>query len=335
MSLLIITIATPSSARCAQQPIDFCFGADVDAARRFVDDQDLRRRARATSPARPSAGCRRSRWRLLTSIDGALTCNCRHTAPTRSRSFARRHEPVRRVAAQRRERHVFAHREVHHEAGGPAILGDEKHAVANRRPPGRRSSMPIRRGRIVPATRRSTPKIARATSDRPAPTRPAKPRISPRPTPNETAMLRIALVRSPSTAEIAHRGHGVAGEAGARQSMSRPTISRTMLSWVSSSRASAPAFAPSRSTTARSAIGLHFAEPVRDVDDGHAALAQIRDDLVQPGRLGQRQARRRLVHDEHARVERERFRDLDELLLRDRQRGDGVSGEMSRPSWSR
>ena len=47
-----------------------------------------------------------------------------------------------------------------------------------------------------------------------------------------------------------------------------------MLSWVSSSRASAPAFAPSRSTTARSATCPDLAQPVRDVDDRHAVAAQ-------------------------------------------------------------
>ena len=43
MSLLIITIDTPSRASAPQQPVDFRLGADVDAARRLVDDQHLRR----------------------------------------------------------------------------------------------------------------------------------------------------------------------------------------------------------------------------------------------------------------------------------------------------
>ena len=42
MSLLIIRIDTPSRARLAQQPVDFRLGADVDAARRLVDDQHFR-----------------------------------------------------------------------------------------------------------------------------------------------------------------------------------------------------------------------------------------------------------------------------------------------------
>ena len=81
------------------------------------------------------------------------------------------------------------------------------------------------------------------------------------------------------------------------------------------------------------AIGdrLHLSEPMRDVDDGDASRAQAGDDLVQPGRLGQRQARRRFVHDQHTGVERERLRDFDELLLGDRQPGDRRLGRHVQP----
>ena len=47
-------------------------------------------------------------------------------------------------------------------------------------------------------------------------------------------------------------------------------------------------------------------------------------DLEQPVRLGQRQARGRLVHDDDARIERERLGDLHHLPLRDRQVLDQV-----------
>ena len=82
--------------------------------------------------------------------------------------------------------------------------------------------------------------------------------------------------------------------------MSRPTISRTMLSWVSSSRASEPTLAPSRSTTARSATARTSpsrwrCRPLRHHRRG--ALRRSRAAL----RLGQCEARRRLVHDEQAR----------------------------------
>ena len=65
--------------------------------------------------------------------------------------------------------------------------------------------------------------------------------------------------------------------------------------------------------------GPDLPQPMRDVDDRHALIAERRDDLVQPRRLGERQAGGWLVHDEQPRLERQRLRDLDELLLRDRQ----------------
>ena len=73
------------------------------------------------------------KFAVLISIDGALTCNWLQTAVTPTRSFADRHEPVRRVAVQRRQRDVFAHREIHHKARGPSILRDEEQTLTNRR----------------------------------------------------------------------------------------------------------------------------------------------------------------------------------------------------------
>ena len=54
----IIRIATPSAASSLEQPVHLGLRADVDAARRLVDDQQRRPPRRATSRARPSAGCR-------------------------------------------------------------------------------------------------------------------------------------------------------------------------------------------------------------------------------------------------------------------------------------
>ena len=44
----------------ADQRLDLGLGADVDAAGRLVEDQQLRDRCRASAPAAPSAGCRRT-----------------------------------------------------------------------------------------------------------------------------------------------------------------------------------------------------------------------------------------------------------------------------------
>jgi hypothetical protein len=103
----------------------------------------------------------------------------------------------------------------------------------------------------VPPTGGSTPNSAWATSDRPAPTRPAIPRISPCPTVKDTACCGYRCVRRPVTLKAARPSLG--GEDFGSLSMSRPTISLMIASCVSCSRASCPALAPSRSTTARSA----------------------------------------------------------------------------------
>src|SRR5690242_2044940 len=56
---------------------------------------------------------------------------------------------------------------------------------------------------------------------------------------------------------------------------------------------------------------------MRDVDDAHTVIAQLADEREQAIGLLHRQARGRLVHDDEPRIERERLRDFDELLLRD------------------
>ncbi len=60
-----------------------------------------------------------------------------------------------------------------------------------------------------------------------------------------------------------------------------------------------------------------FLEPVRDVDDGHAGGLERPDAIEEPFDLPVGQRRRRFVHDQDARVLRERLRDLHRLLLRD------------------
>ena len=69
----------------------------------------------------------------------------------------------------------------------------------------------------------------------------------------------------------------------------------------------------------------HLVEPVRDVEDAHAAALQLVDHLEQLAgfRLGER--RGGLVHDQQLGIERQGLGDLDHLPLRDRQRAhDGV-----------
>ena len=63
---------------------------------------------------------------------------------------------------------------------------------------------------------------------------------------------------------------------------------------------------------------LHHA--VGDVDDRDALTGQLAHDLEQDLRLALGQRGGRLVEDQHAAVERQRLGDLDQLLLRDRER---------------
>src|SRR4029079_3193046 len=67
-------------------------------------------------------------------------------------------------------------------------------------------------------------------------------------------------------------------------------------------------------------------EPVRDEQHRGAALAQRLDDPEQALYLVPGQRRRRLVHDQYARVEGERLGDLDDLLIGDREAAHRLLG---------
>ena len=70
----------------------------------------------------------------------------------------------------------------------------------------------------------------------------------------------------------------------------------------------------------------HLLKVMADVHDRVTLVAQVLDALEQRARLGLRQRRRRLVEDQHARLLAEHLRDLDELLLGERQRRDLDAG---------
>ena len=89
--------------------------------------------------------------------------------------------------AQRRERDVLIDAQVHDQPLLAAILRNQAipAAMAARgESAGRRRPLTV----TVPGVRRSMPKMARATSLRPAPTRPARATISPRRTVNDTSV---------------------------------------------------------------------------------------------------------------------------------------------------
>ena len=118
---------------------------------------------------------------------GQLLDAGRHDAHARWRIRRRPPPPGRAVdqaepagkPAQHRQRLVGADRELQHEALLVAILGQERDAVPHRLAGRANPDRACRR----PGSRRAsavvTPKSISATSDRPAPTSPKKPRISP------------------------------------------------------------------------------------------------------------------------------------------------------------
>src|SRR6202040_1601320 len=70
----------------------------------------------------------------------------------------------------------------------------------------------------------------------------------------------------------------------------------------------------------------NLVQSMRDEDDGDTAGFQITQYSEEAVRLGNREARRRFVHDDDACVERQRLGDLKKLALGYRQVGDGSLG---------
>ena len=63
------------------------------------------------------------------------------------------------------------------------------------------------------------------------------------------------------------------------------------------------------------AFGEHLAHMVRDEQDAEPALLEVAQEGEEEARLGQRQRRRRLVEDQHARAARQRLEDVEDLQL--------------------
>ena len=59
----------------------------------------------------------------------------------------------------------------------------------------------------------------------------------------------------------------------------------------------------------------HFFEAVAHEEDGHSAVASLADDGEESLDLVGGERGRRLVENEHARIDRERLRDFDQLLV--------------------
>ena len=160
------------------------------------------------------------------------------------------------------------------------------------------------------------PKIARATSERPAPTRPASATISPALTENETSVNTPSRVSRSTLSTVCADLGDLLGEE--RVQVAADHRVDQLLRRRLGDRLGHDVAAVAHHGDAL-AEREDLVQPVRDEQHGRAAGAQRLDDAEEPVDLGLRERGRRLVHHDHARVGRERLGDLDDLLIGDRE----------------
>ena len=215
--------ASSESSRCTSALVPTSMPAG-----RLVDDQERRVGARATWPARPSAGCRpRASTRVgrgaRTSAAGASA----HSAAKRRSAAARDEHRSRRSRSQRGERDVALDRDgpstrpCWRRSSGTKPMPAAIAALGERRRQRRAATAPPSRRRRGRCRRsRARPRSARRRRGRPAR------RSRPRRTSKETS------VKTPSRVRRVDREDGrrrrCASTFGKSASSSRPTIERTM-----------------------------------------------------------------------------------------------------------
>src|ERR1044072_9492897 len=297
----------------AHQLVYLGLRAHVDAARRLVEDEHLRFQRQPLRQHDLLLVAAREVCRAY------LDRRCLHvqTLADLRRAlllFLERDEPGRRVAVERGQRHVLADGHVHDEAGCAAVFGDEIDTVLDgvlRRAYAQRSRIE-HEARLDERvhTEDGLRGLAAPCADEPG----------------EAQYLAAPHVELNLLVGVARRAQTLDLEVARLLLARRVLIERLDVAAdhepdhlvVRNLLARNPPRVPAVAQDDR-AVGylLHLAEPVRDVDDGHAVLAQVLHDFEQPLGLRERERRGRLIHDENARVQRERFRYLDHLLLRD------------------
>ena len=167
--------ARPLRAQPADQRHDLGMRADVDAARRLVENEDARigRPARARAP--PSAGCRRTVGRpacrrRASRSPSALIISCGELL-----LLVARQPPQPAALGLQRQDDVLAHGEFAERGPRPCGLPDRTPCpgAASARANGRSSAAPPTLSR--PESGRIAPKISLAISVRPEPSRPGEP----------------------------------------------------------------------------------------------------------------------------------------------------------------
>ena len=271
----------------------------------------------ATCRARPSAGCRRSAG--PPAARGAGVLMRRSSTHFRGQRGQRAARPARRggrAGARWAGRGSTARPG---RARGPASCGPRAGSRRRGRTvsagPRAWTSRPWMNTR--PDSGRSAPTTARASSVRPAPSRPAMPTTSPRAGSGCTSRRRRPRHRCSTRSSSAP---GRRARRGKCSVSSRPAIMRMSSGTVASPASTVPTRRPSRKTVTRCADLRDLLHAVRDVDDADPARGQAAHGREQLADLRLREGRGRLVHDQHARLRGQRLGHLHHLLLGDAQR---------------
>ncbi len=309
--------------------VDELDAADVEPARRLIEDEELRVAGRARAPRRPSAGCRPTAFRRSRRIDGVRTSN---SVDALLRASADRVVVADEAAGERRgvvvvEDDVVGDREREDEPEPMAVGGDEADALLVEVARRRRGRCP-RPSSVTRARRRlaRSPMIASTSSSWPLPATPAMPKISPARTskltpwttswPRSSATLRSSTLSIDVGRACSRRGRRSAARRG-RPSARRgpPRSSRTGMR--------VPTTLPRRMTVMRSAISRtsYSLWLMKMIDVPSSFVSWRRTAKISRVSCGVRTA----VGSSRTRIRAlaiERLEDLDALLPADRQRAD-------------
>ena len=178
-SLETITIAAPRAGQLEHELVDFGLRADVDSARRLVEEKDARV---AKQPFREHDLLLRTARKIAHELLGARRLICSssiiRTVAARSRATSMSRSRSDKVC-EVRERNVLAHRHAQNQSLRFAIFGDKRDSGRDCAP--MRPACTARPStETSPRSGRSAPAMARTISVLPAPIRPASPTISPR-----------------------------------------------------------------------------------------------------------------------------------------------------------
>ena len=163
-----------------------------------------------------------------------------------------------------------------------------------------------------PVASAARPNSAPNRSERPAPTRPAKPTTSPGATSKLTPRTRPGTVRSVTRSAASSTLVRRAVESQRLELAPDHQVDQRPLVEVADRAVADDDAVAQDGDPARD--GEDLVEAVRDEDDGHAVRCESANGGEEQLDLVVRERARRLVENEHARIRRERPRDLDELL---------------------